>query len=72
VPVLLKPEQLDHWLSGDMGVEELKPIDSEYLQRSPLSRRVNSSKADASDATLIDPVKRAAYWFGRAPTPAPW
>jgi putative SOS response-associated peptidase YedK len=60
MPVLLQPEQLDHWMSGNMSVEELKPIDSEYLQRWPVSKRVNSSKADASDATLIDPIEQAA------------
>jgi hypothetical protein len=31
-----------------------------YLQRWPVSRRVNSSKADQDDATLIDPVQLAA------------
>src|SRR5262245_57069477 len=27
MPVLLKPEQFQHWLSSDMGVEELKPVE---------------------------------------------
>jgi putative SOS response-associated peptidase YedK len=36
MPVLLKPEQFEHWLSGDMGVDELKPIDNDYLQLSRL------------------------------------
>jgi hypothetical protein len=31
-----------------------------YLQRWPVSKRVNSSKADADDATLIEPVELAA------------
>jgi hypothetical protein len=30
------------------------------LQRWPVSKRVNSSKADADDATLIEPVQLAA------------
>jgi putative SOS response-associated peptidase YedK len=38
VPVNLKPEQLEHWLSGNMGVEKLKPIEFEYLQRWPVSK----------------------------------
>jgi putative SOS response-associated peptidase YedK len=25
MPVLLKPDQFEHWLSGNMGVKELKP-----------------------------------------------
>jgi len=45
MPVLLQPDQLDHWLSGDMGVEELKPAPNDYLQRRAVSKRVNSSKA---------------------------
>jgi putative SOS response-associated peptidase YedK len=60
MPVVLKPEQFEHWLNGNMGVEELKPIDNDYLQRWSVSKRVNSSKADANDATLIDPVRQAA------------
>jgi putative SOS response-associated peptidase YedK len=56
MPVLLKPDQFEHWLSGDMSVEELKPVESDYLQRWAVSKRVNSSKADSNDATLIDPA----------------
>ena len=56
MPVLLQPEQFDHWLSGDMGVEELKPAANDYLQRWAVSKRVNSSKADKDDATLIEKV----------------
>ena len=58
--VLLKPEQFEHWLSGNMGVEELRPVENDYLQRWPVSKRVNSSKADSNDRTLIDAVKQAA------------
>lgn len=43
-----------------MGVDELKPVENGYLQRWPVSKRVNSSKADTNDPTLIDPVKQAA------------
>jgi putative SOS response-associated peptidase YedK len=60
MPVLLKPEQFEHWLSGDVGVEELKPAPNDYLQRWAVSKRVNSSKADKNDATLIEPIKAAA------------
>jgi putative SOS response-associated peptidase YedK len=60
MPVLLMPEQFDHWLSGDMGVDELKPAPNDYLQRWAVSKRVNSSKADKDDANLIEPVKLAA------------
>ena len=39
------------------GVLKLSPND--YLQRWPVSKRVNSSKADADDATLIEPAELA-------------
>jgi putative SOS response-associated peptidase YedK len=60
MPVLLMPEQFEHWLSGEMGVEELKPAPNDYLQRWPVSKRVNSSKADKDDPTLVAQVAMAA------------
>jgi len=60
VPVLLMPEQFDDWLSGNMGVDELKSAPNEYLQRWAVSKRVNSSKADKEDASLIERVELAA------------
>ena len=38
----------------------MKPAAEDVLQRRPVSRRVNSSKAPADDATLIEEVKLAA------------
>ena len=55
----LTEEQFAPWLSGEAGVEYLKPAPNDYLQRWPVSKRVNSSKADADDATLIEPVELA-------------
>ena len=43
-----------------MTVEELKLAPNYYLQRWAVSKRVNSSKADKDDATLIEPAKQAA------------
>jgi len=57
MPVLLMPEQFDHWLSGAMGAEDLTPAPNSYLQRWPVSRRVNSSKADTNDQTLISRLR---------------
>ena len=34
-----------------------KPAPNDFLQRWPVSKRVNSSKADADDATLIDRIE---------------
>jgi len=60
MPVFLTPEQFVPWLSGEAGASMLKPVPNDYLQRCPVSKRVNSSKADADDATLIEPVELAA------------
>ncbi len=60
MPVLLMPDQFEHWLSGEMGVEELKPAPNNYLQKWPVSKRVNSSRADKENSTLIDKVELAA------------
>ena len=54
MPVFLTEEQFAPWLSGEAGAEYLKPAPNDFLQRWPVSKRVNSSKADADDATLID------------------
>lgn len=56
MPVLLTERQFEVWLSGDAGVDDLKPIRSDYLRKWPVSRRVNSSKAPADDASLIDEI----------------
>jgi putative SOS response-associated peptidase YedK len=50
MPVFLA--QFEPWLSGEVG--------NDYLQRWPVSKRVNSSKADPDDATLIERVELAA------------
>jgi putative SOS response-associated peptidase YedK len=59
MPVLLTEKQFEPWLSGEAGMEYLKPAPNDFLQRRPVSKRVNSSRADAEDATLIEPVELA-------------
>jgi putative SOS response-associated peptidase YedK len=59
MPVLLREEQFAPCLSGEAGAGILKPAPNDYLQRWPVSKRVNSSKADADDATLIERVESA-------------
>jgi putative SOS response-associated peptidase YedK len=59
MPVLLTEKQFEPWLSGEAGMEYLRPAPNDFLQRWPVSKRVNSSRADAGDATLIDPVELA-------------
>ena len=41
------------------GTALLKPAAGDVLQRWPVSKRVNSSKADADDPTLIERVALA-------------
>ena len=59
MPVFLTEEQFAPWLSGEAGAGILKPAPNDFLQRWPVSKRVNSSKADADDPTLIDKVELA-------------
>ena len=56
MPVLLRPDEFERWLSGKAGRELLKPPANEMLQRWPVSRRVNSSRAGDDDATLIERI----------------
>lgn len=56
MPVLLTSEQFEPWLSGNIGVECLKPAPDDLLQKWPVSTRVNSSKASADDSSLIEEV----------------
>jgi putative SOS response-associated peptidase YedK len=59
MPAFLTEEQFAPWLSGEAGAGILKPAPNDFLQRWPVSKRVNSSKADADDPTLIDKVELA-------------
>ena len=56
MPALLAERDLEPWLSGEAGVELLKPAANDLLQRWPVSKRVNSSKAPADGPTLIDRI----------------
>jgi putative SOS response-associated peptidase YedK len=60
MPVFLRSEQFAPRLSGEAGAGILKPVPNDFLQRWPVSKGVNGSKADADDPKLIEPVKLAA------------
>ena len=47
MPVLLAEKDFEPWLSGSAGMELLKPAANDLLQRWPVSKRVNSSRAPA-------------------------
>jgi putative SOS response-associated peptidase YedK len=55
MPVILDPADFGAWLN-DGGTALLKPAANDVLQRWPVSRWVNISKAPADDETLIDPL----------------
>ena len=56
MPVLLDEKDYEPWLSGNAGLELLKPAAEDVLQRWLVSKRVNSSRAPDDDPTLIDKV----------------
>jgi putative SOS response-associated peptidase YedK len=60
MPVLLAEKDFEPWLTGEADVELLKPAPNGLLQKWPVSKRVNSSRADNNDSTLIEKVELAA------------
>jgi putative SOS response-associated peptidase YedK len=56
MPVVLEARDFASWLN-DGGPALLKPAANDVLQRWPVSRRVNSSRAPADDPTLIERVE---------------
>ena len=56
MPVLLADKDFEPWLSGEAGLEVLKPAPDDLLQRWPVSKRVNSSRAPDDDPTLIEKI----------------
>jgi putative SOS response-associated peptidase YedK len=59
MPILLEERQFEPWLSGAAGLEYLKPPPNDFLQKWPVSKRVNNSRADADDSRLIGRVELA-------------
>jgi putative SOS response-associated peptidase YedK len=59
MPIFLREDQFAPWLSGEAGAEVLKPASNDFLQRWPVSKKVNSSAADADDVTLIERIELA-------------
>jgi putative SOS response-associated peptidase YedK len=58
MPVILERTDFDSWLS-DGGTALLKPAANDVMQRRPVSKRVNSSRAPDDDPTLIEPISAA-------------
>lgn len=56
MPVILEKDAIGDWLLGVSGVDVLKPALPGTLVEHRVSRRVNSSRADENDETLIEPA----------------
>jgi putative SOS response-associated peptidase YedK len=57
MPAFLLPDAVDPWLEGKAGTEILAPAPAGHLQARPVARRINSSKAEKEDHTLIDAIE---------------
>jgi putative SOS response-associated peptidase YedK len=58
MPVILGPKDFEQWEGGSAkdAAALMKPANDDALEKRRVSARVNSSRADASDATLVEPV----------------
>jgi putative SOS response-associated peptidase YedK len=56
MPVLLRREEGERWLSMEAGTELLKPAPEDFLRWWPVSRRVNAT-GRADDSGLIEPLE---------------
>jgi putative SOS response-associated peptidase YedK len=56
MPVILEANDFEEWERGDVkdAAALMKPAGEKVLQKWPVSKRVNSSRADGDDATLIE------------------
>jgi putative SOS response-associated peptidase YedK len=60
MPVLFSEDQFDPWLRGEAGIEYLQPAREDVLRKWPVSKRVNSSRADDNDPTLTEKIELLA------------
>jgi putative SOS response-associated peptidase YedK len=58
MPVILESEHFEQWTFGDAkdAAALMRPASEDVLQKWPVSKRVNSSRATDDDATLIDKI----------------
>lgn len=57
MPVLLRPEDFDRWLNGEMGADELGPAAEEALREWRVSARVNRSGEGGDDPSLLERIE---------------
>jgi putative SOS response-associated peptidase YedK len=64
MPVILEQKDFEPWLTAEAGLEKLKPPANDVLQRWPVSKRVNSSRAPADDLSHFPPTGGGGrLWF---------
>ena len=56
IPVILEPESIGPWLTGEFGTELLKPAPDDVLRMWPVSKKV-SKPGNTDDASLIEPIE---------------
>jgi putative SOS response-associated peptidase YedK len=58
MPVILEARDFEQWEHGDAkdAAALMNPAGEDVLQKWPVSKRVNSSRASDDDATLIDRI----------------
>jgi putative SOS response-associated peptidase YedK len=58
MPVIVEAKDFEQWERGDVteAAALMKPAAEDLLQKWPVSKRVNSSRADGDDATLIEAI----------------
>jgi putative SOS response-associated peptidase YedK len=59
MPVLIEPNDIGPWLSGEAGTELLRPAPDDTLRLWPVSRRVNRT-GNVDDPTLIEEISLGA------------
>ena len=60
MPVILEPHQYGPWLSAKAGPGLLKPAGERVLNKHPVSKRVDRSRASDADDTLVEEVALSA------------
>jgi putative SOS response-associated peptidase YedK len=58
IPVILEAKDFEQWVEGDTNdaPKLMRPAGEKVLQKWPVSKRVNSSRADGDDASLIEQI----------------
>ncbi len=67
MPVLSTERQYGSWLSGEAGLEFLEPAPNDFLQKWPMSKRVNSSRN-----SILSRLLRCTFDFRNGSSTSVW